>query len=725
MTSNITKPTNRKSEINKTTISILEKDNKIFSHIRKIWLIKTPEEIVRQNYLLILINEYGYCLDQIDEETAVTGRGAGNARADFVIWKSIEDKQKSKTPLIIVECKSDNITISSKDYSQGENYARITNSPFFTTHNSKETKFWRVKKDRMPGYIEEIEDIPKAGATEKQIEDLLAKLKVFKENEFADLLHSCHNIIRNREKLDPVAAFDEIAKILFMKVYAERNLRADMKNNIFTLDYVEQAETYNPEYLTDIFDKTKREFGKDKIFARDEKINLRANTIKSIIEKLEKYNLSGTSTDIKGIAFEKFLGKTFRGEIGQFFTPRPIVEFMVNMVFPKEKDNICDPASGSGGFLIRFFELVREQIYASVDKEYQSQKSKIEKEKGLSEEVKAEKLTEIYNELQKQLDIDSNSSRIWQLANRCIYGTDANDRMARTSKMNMIMHGDGHGGIHHHDGFLNVNGIFEERFDIVLTNPPFGQSVEKEDTVVDSQIEFDEETLSQYKRIYGEAYANSQARMKAAKGKPITSLFELPKGNSIKTELLFIERCLSLLKPGGRMGIVLPEGVYNNPTIAYVRQFVEDRAYISAIISMPKETFVSAKAFVKTSLLFMQKFTEKEKDRWQDILENIRKDILIKKTKERENIEGILRDRTSSKENKKEAKRQLKELDNFVQHESRRLAKIEFNYPIFMSEAEKVGITSTGEEDGNELPEILEEYKKFKKDPNEYIINGK
>lgn len=707
------------------TLSIQEKDNKIFSHVRKTWLIKTPEELVRQNYLLVIVNEYGYYLDQIAEELSVTGRGAGNARADFVIWKSIEDKQNSKAPLIIVECKSDNITISSKDYTQGDNYARITDAPFFATHNSKETKYWRVKKDRMPGYIEEIEDMPKAGADEKQIEDLLARLKVFKENEFADLLHSCHNIIRNREKLDPVAAFDEIAKILFMKVYAERNLKSDMKNNIFTLDYVEQAETYNPEYLNDIFEKTKREFGKDKIFGRDEKINLRANTIKSIIKKLEKYNLSGTSTDIKGIAFEKFLGKTFRGEIGQFFTPRPIVEFIVQMVLPKENDIICDPASGSGGFLIRFFEIVREQIYDSVDKEYQKQKTKIEKEKRLSEEEKAEKLIEIYNELQKQLDIESSSSRVWHLANRCIYGTDANDRMARTSKMNMIMHGDGHGGIHHHDGFLNVNGIFEERFDIVLTNPPFGQSVEKDDTVVDSQIELDEEIVSQYRRIYGEAYASSQAKVKAAKGKPITTLFNLPKGNSIKTELLFIERCLSLLKPGGRMGIVLPEGVYNNPSLAYVRRFAEDRAYISAIISIPQETFVSAKSFVKTSLLFIHKFTESESKTWASLLEEKNKEILGKQNKERKALEDIIKDQKADKNKKKEAKAKIKELDEFVQSESRRLARIEFDYPIFMCVAEHVGISSTGEEDESEFPEILGEYKKFKKNPKGYAANGK
>lgn len=125
-------------------INLQQDGNKIWSHIRKKWPMRTPEEVVRQSYLLVLNNEYEYSLDQIDEELAIDGRGAGSARADFVIWKTADDKQKQKPPLIIVECKSDNVTISSNDYSQGENYARITDAPFFVTHNSKETKFWSI-----------------------------------------------------------------------------------------------------------------------------------------------------------------------------------------------------------------------------------------------------------------------------------------------------------------------------------------------------------------------------------------------------------------------------------------------------------------------------------------------------------------------------------------------------------------------------------------------------
>lgn len=144
----------------------------------------------------------------------ITSSGSGKARADYVLRRTKDDNNGGKSPLIVVECKADNVAIYQKVYFQGEHYARYAGAPFFITHNNNETKYWRVITGKMPGSIEEIEDIPKADSTEKQVQELLSKLKVFKENEFADLLHQCHNIIRNREKLDPAAAFDEIAKVL-------------------------------------------------------------------------------------------------------------------------------------------------------------------------------------------------------------------------------------------------------------------------------------------------------------------------------------------------------------------------------------------------------------------------------------------------------------------------------------------------------------------------------
>ena len=599
--------------------------DKIFSPLRQKWVQLTPEERVRQEFLFVLTNQYGYSLGQIDEETPVTSRGSAQARADFLIWRTPEAKKQQEHALIVIECKADNVNISLRDYVQGANYAQYEHARFFVTHNHRETKYWKVDdKRRMPNY-DEIENIPHADATDKDIEELLARLKVFKEDEFAKLLHDCHNVIRNREKLDPAAAFDEIAKILFVKVWVERDLRQKkQRQNLFTVDWLDTQAGQHP--LNWLFKQTKDAYAEDRIFEGDEEIRLKPATGREIVRKLQAYNLSDTSEDIKGIAFERFLGRTFRGEIGQFFTPRTIVEFMIRMVDPKEDDVICDPASGSGGFLIRFFEIVRQQILADADRQYREFKANVEADKKLSLDKKAAMLREKYDEIQATLKQDISGSRMWKLANRCIYGTDANDRMARTSKMNMIMHGDGHGGVHHHDGFLNVNGIFEGRFDIILTNPPFGASVEPEDVVHESDVMVSREDEKSYTDDYGDLYTEAQARVRAAVDKPIASLFELPRGSGtekerdkraksgkIKTEILFIERCLSLLKPGGRLGIVLPEGIFNNPSLAYVREFCENRAFVRAVVSLPQETFFSSGASVKASLLFLQKFTEKER----------------------------------------------------------------------------------------------------------------
>lgn len=689
------------------------KGNKVFSLVRKRWLILTPEEQVRQEYLCTLINEYGYSIEQIAEEENVTGRGSAQARADFVIWRSAQDRKERKNPLIVVECKSDNITIKPDDYYQGDNYARLSGARFVVTHNTRETKYWRLLHDRMPKSLEEISNIPHADASDKEIEELISKLRVFKEDEFARLLHDCHNVIRNREKLDPAAAFDEIAKILFVKVFVERELRSKRsRKNLFTVEFLDEQIDRHP--LNTLFRQTKESYEEDKIFEKDEEIRLKPATGREIVKRLERYNLSDTSEDIKGIAFERFLGKTFRGEIGQFFTPRTIVEFMIRMVEPKEGDIICDPASGSGGFLIRFFEIVREQILADADAQYQAFKREIEK-KQFPESKRAELLRNKFDEIQTTIDQLKPESRLWTLANRCIYGTDANDRMARTSKMNMIMHGDGHGGVHHHDGFINVNGIFEGRFDIILTNPPFGANVEPSDIIHDFDLKVSREAERRYVEEYGSHYIEAMDRVKSAVNQPIASLFELPK-NSVsktKTEILFIERCLALLKPGGRMGIVLPEGVFNNPSLAYVREFCENRAFIRAVVSLPQETFLSSGASVKASLLFMQKFTDEEQERFDQKYTQARSDVEAKYADEiraeRNSLNNLIETakEAADGDQRKNLQRELadfeKRMADTIAAESRALLKQRFPYAIFLCGAEKVGITATGEADQNEL----------------------
>ena len=749
--------------VSDTRLQIERKGRKIRSHVRKLWLDDTPEEGVRQEYLCALVNEYGYSLEQIAEELSVTGRGSGAARADFLIWRTAEDKKENKTPLIVVECKADNVSIDQRTYTQGANYAQYARAPFFVTHNNRETKYWKVDLERLAPNFAEISNIPPADASDAEIRDLISKLKVFKEDEFADLLHKCHNVIRNREHLDPAAAFDEIAKVLFIKVWVEREMRRKRQaQNLFTAAWLDTQLGENP--LNALFRETKEEYSEDRIFAHNERINLRPATGREIVRLLESYNLSDTSEDIKGIAFERFLGRTFRGEIGQFFTPRSIVEFMIRFVEPREGDVICDPASGSGGFLIRFFEIVREQILADVDRQYQEYRASLDKQK-LSDEKRAELARRKYDELQAKIDPAREGSRLWQLANRCIYGTDANERMARTSKMNMIMHGDGHGGVHHHNGFLNVNGIFDGRFDVVLTNPPFGANIEASDVIQESDVTVRREDAARYEDEYGDLYREAQSELRAAKGKPLASLFKLPKkgGSKTKTEILFIERCLALLKPGGRLGIVLPEGIFNNPSLQYVREFCEDRAFIRAVVSLPQETFYSSGASVKASLLFMQKFTEEEQAdfdakhrtavaevtaRYQpqlDALDEIinqpnhkAADYLTSEAKPTKEERAAAAQKAKEanaelKARKAEAEREKNRLQAEIAREARALLKERFPYPVFLYEAEKVGITATGEPDQNELypndsvppgmeQTCLELYQEFRRDPEKFFL---
>jgi len=208
------------------SLEIQLSENKIFSPLLDKWLIAKPEEKVRQEYICRLVNNYGYSLEQMQQELQVNNsqRGQGRARADIVVWRSSKDKEENNSPIIVVECKAEHITIHEEDYFQGANYAAWAGADFFVTTNLKETRIFRVQKGKIPKVLDEIIDIPDAATANntKKIEELLKQTKSFTREEFSKLLFKCHNIIRNNDKLSPEAAFDEISKILFIKIRYER-----------------------------------------------------------------------------------------------------------------------------------------------------------------------------------------------------------------------------------------------------------------------------------------------------------------------------------------------------------------------------------------------------------------------------------------------------------------------------------------------------------------------
>lgn len=758
-------------------LEVQEKDGKIYCPLKKAWHVSTPEERVRQYYIAILANKYGYSLEQMDQELKVNNskRGQGKARADIVIWKSEQDKKDKKAAFIVVECKAENVKVRVEDYYQGFNYASWAHAEFFVTTNEKETKYFNVDPAYLPQKLDEVVAIPTAKDVDDaaRIEQIKNQTKLFTRDEFTKTLRACHNIIRNNDKLSPEAAFDEISKLLFMKIRFERDNKG-MK--VFTKqEYLDAAQNheknvrpglkgtdlYALSYMQFLFRTTKEFFKDDRLFDDKDEINIRENSFIQILEKLETFNLSDTQDDVKGIAFEEFLGTTFRGELGQFFTPRTIVDFMTEILDPQEGEVICDPTCGSGGFLIKAFEYVREKIEADIRSKKDSLRLSIEgNDYDALPEDKQVKISHSIDKMQAalntELDTGIEGSRMYQLSRNCIYGADANPRMARTSKMNMIMHGDGHGGVHHHDGLLNVNGIFEERFDVILTNPPFGQNVDRGQLISEADKFTDEEMKKKYKKKYGAAYDEALKQVDDHIGESLLSLYDL--GNtSTLTEVLFMERCLRLLKKGGRMGMVLPEGVLNNKNLQAVREYFEGKAKIILICSIPQDVFIAAGATVKPSLVFMRRFTNDEESEYANcksealaevtalhqaeidklkatiakadaLTESLKDDLKKAQTKLKQakkdkknttsvetEITTIKKEQADNRLNKKTAEKELKELYKQIDEETKPVVKKKFDYDIPIAKIDDAGITTTGAaSEGNQLPQLVDEYSDYR-----------
>ena len=598
-----------------------------------------PEEVVRQKFIRILIEHYGYDLAQVDQERR-TQHGHKSPRADIVVWQSAADKNAKpvRAPVLVVECKTDGIEIQERDYYQGESYTRASGCEFFIATNARHTSVFKLLPG-LPGGFVAINEIPKATdwGDAKRLQAIKESLRAFNRKEFQDLLLSCHNILRDVHKMDPGRAFDTISKILFVKMFVERS----GLHGTFTLDYLDKRAASrmpnDPLVHDGLFDLTKDFYKADELFTAADKLDISEATFRRIVKELERFDLAKTGDDIKGLAFERFLGTTFRGELGQFFTPRPVVEFMVDLLNPVEGELVCDPAAGSGGFLIRAFEHVRALIQQDIQARKDAERARIEA-LDLLEDDEERQIEAAFAKLNHELlpsgpDNQPIDTRVGRLAWQCIYGTDAEPRAARTAKMNMIMHGDGHGGIHYHDGLVDINGIFDGRFDVVLANPPFGSNVGKDQVLGGSEetrIPTDPAYIAACKKRYGKAWEENHNRLLQLEieGTPLLDLFDIGFGKTNRpTELIFVERCLNLLKPGGRMGIVLPDGNLNNPSLAWLRRYAEGRAKLLAVVSLPEETFRSSDATVKASLVFMTKFTEAEALAWEAAWQQARNEL--------------------------------------------------------------------------------------------------
>jgi type I restriction enzyme M protein len=590
-----------------------------------------PEEVVRQEWIRALHLEGGYALEQMAQEIR-THSGRRSPRADIVVWRDAVERRRGAAPVLVVETKAGEGAVRSADFWQGESYARSSGARFLILANQTSHAVFELSAG-LPGRAVQINVWPRALdiADERRLDQITGALQVFDREQFQRVLFECHTLLRDNHAMTPDRAFDTISKVLFIKLHVERS----QTHETFTTGYLDQAARYlnNPRHALheQMFEQTKDAYASDDLFAEDDRLDVSAETFRELVSKLERFNLSKTGEDIKGIAFERFLGRTFRGELGQFFTPRPVVDFIINVLDPQEGELVCDPAAGSGGFLIRVFDHVRDRISEEIarSRELQIESISAEYPEDADEsalEERDQRIEQAIADLNKELaatgpDGSPIDTRVGRLAWRSIFGTDKEPRAARTAKMNMIMHGDGHGGIHWHDGLVDVNGIFEGRFDVVVTNPPFGATVtasQRIGTTAETDVPDDPQYRRRQAQRYGAEGVAAFDRVANARGQRILDQFEIGRdASSRKTEQMFLERCLRLLRPGGRLGIVLPNGNLNAASQAWLRRWAEGRAFLRAVVALPAETFRFSGASVTASVVFLERFSDEDAQRWE------------------------------------------------------------------------------------------------------------
>jgi type I restriction enzyme M protein len=525
-----------------------------------------PEGRVRVQWVIKLIKEYRFPPSHIDiNVSAGVGRDAGKrnipVRADIVVYR---DASKNK-PFAVIETKAP----KEKDgIEQAESYARNLGAEY---HLWSDGSYERVfKTSRYALQSEPIARLP-VWVTDKPLPQKVPKsetLRPFKdEEELRQVISFCHDMILEKLGHDPAKAFDEMTKLLFIKLYDEREVP----------NYYEFVVLAN-ETPHDVADRVRALFNKAMSSSKYQDVfwsqfntepvpvtlELDDFSIFNIVQMLQGFSLVNTTeniqgADIKGTVYEQMVGRTFRGELAQFFTPRELVEFIVEVIRPNRESKILDPACGSGGFLIMVLRKLREWIK--------------EENPNLSEaDIKAE---------------------IKYFAEHKAFGIDINDRMVRVAKMNMIMHGDGHAGIFH---ILRGGGLLtdpnlpaklkeelkEGTLAVILSNPPFAGR--EKDPIILAQFSLG----------------------KNKDGKPV----------SVSKELLFVEKIIALLANGGKAGLVLPAGIFNNPSRPYkkCREMIKKNTKILALIGLPHPAFRASGANNEGNLLFIEKMDDPPED---------------------------------------------------------------------------------------------------------------
>ncbi len=374
---------------------------------------------------------------------------------------------------------------------------------------------------------------------------LLFDLLLTKEENLLKKFEEIHDYIYANDGLSPQQTLEEFIKVLFIKIFDESK-----KLGRFTISTEEWNKLKTGKSVDSITERISGLFEKTKqayqdIFDSDDRIRISPTALGFTINKLQRVSLLKSSQDAKGLAFQKFLSHREKDSQGQFFTPESVIDFCVSIIQPKPNETIIDPACGSGGFLMSSLRYFKKNY----------------------------------------TEIDTN-----KIVSENLFGIEINKSIARIAKMKLLLEANGKTNILCTNSLEDLDGIklslsHLDGFDLVFANPPFGAKITNPSILSKFDLGY---KWTDHKNEYHKTksiYPNQNA------------------------EILFIERCLQMLKEGGRMAVVLPNGNFENPSLEYLRYYIKLKAKILAIVNLPQETFIPFGTGVKTSILFLEKET--------------------------------------------------------------------------------------------------------------------
>lgn len=534
-----------------------------------------PEEVIRQLYLIVLTQRYRYPVSRIEVEYTVTF-GREKKKADIAIM----DKDRPTVPYIIIELKKPKLKDGKE---QLKSYCNATGAPMGVWTNGDKISYYH-RKD--PNYFEEITNIPDAHQTLAdilQIKFTLADLEEINQKNIKTL----KEIITEME--DEVLAnagvdvFEEVFKLIFTKLYDEWESEQGNQRNTRTLKFKNTGQTDAElrDKIQSLFNQAKEKW--EGVFSNDAKINLTPSHLAVCVSYLEKYKLFNSNLDIIDEAFEYLINQSSKGEKGQYFTPRYVIDMCVKMLNPKEHEYLIDTAAGSSGFTVHGMFHVWQQII---------------QEEGLA--------------LSHLLTAANKPPRCTQYVEKRVFAIDFDEKSVRVARTLNLIAGDGETNVlylntldfkrwdertkeedwndTYNDGFKRFKrlrsgeGYKDFNFDVLMANPPFAGDI-KEGTMI-----------------------NGYELAKKPDGKMLSK---------VGRDILFIERNLDFLKPGGRMAIILPQGRFNNSSDKYIRDFIAERCRILAVVGLHGNTF-KPHTGTKTSVLLVQKWDDQLCPRVED-----------------------------------------------------------------------------------------------------------